>query len=334
MAWIFNPDERGGTNPWSLEWGAPESFADPRYQRVHYPGYKGKKNPQINSAPPVARTRSADAICRIPVQPFKSAARHPKARIVDHPDGDDLLLDETLTAVVYIQSNVNDAPKKCLFHAILNDPGKCKEMITHVPAHDYTPFMNPFYDGDDTMDGHPSPPIYNNYDDDDATNHADDATAPDVDRSSRCGPFRFTFFTSAKHPKAKIASSYAGDTMMWLRLEGKNTFGGVQVYIESNASGGVCFRAAGASAHDVDAQDTRLPPTFMSLAEYQRAVLQGGKSQDLFLTHLFESAGTFVWAQIYIVPGDDLGDKYSMLKEPEWTGRIGDARVKRDGCWQ
>jgi hypothetical protein len=36
------------------------------------------------------------------------------------------------------------------------------------------------------------------------------------------------------------------------------------------------------------------------------------------------------------VPGTDLGDRqqYSMLKETEWTGKIGDASVNRDGCWQ
>ena len=332
MAWIFNPDERGGANPWSLEWGTPDSFADAWYQRLHYPGFKGKgkKKPQTNSAPPVARTHSADAICRIPVQTFESATRHPNARIVDHPDVDDLFFDDTLnTALVKIRWNVNDAPKECLFHAILNDPGKCKEMMRDVPAHDNTPFMSPYYDGDETMDGHPSPPIYNN------NYHDDDATAYDYDYS-RCEPFRFTFFTCARYPKAKIGPSHGGDAMMWQHFKGKNTFDGVRVYIESNASDGVCFRAAGASAHDVDAQDTRLPPTFMSLAENPRAVLQGGKSQDWILMQFFESASTFVGAQIYIVPGTDIGDmqQYSMLKETEWTGKIGDASVNRDGCWQ
>ena len=292
MAWIFNPDERGGANPWSLEWGTPDSFADPWYQRLHYPGYKGKKKPQTNSAPPVARTHSADAICRIPVQTFESATRHPNARIVDHPDVDDLLLDDTLNhAFVKIRWNVNEAPKECLVHAVLNDPGKCKEMMRDVPAHDNTPFMSPYYDGDETMDGHPSPPIYNNY-------HDDDATAYDYDYS-RCEPFRFTFFTCARYPKAKIGPSHGGDAMMWQHFKGKNTFDGVRVYIESNASDGVCFRAAAVHA---------LQPTFMSLSENPRAVLQGGKSQDWILKQIFESAGTFVGAHIYIVPGTDLGD--------------------------
>jgi hypothetical protein len=351
MAWIFNEAAKKGDNPWSWFWGSPETQSGHRkcgcrrsevcqcWRRKKNKGYKWEETSAVDSAPPVARTHSADAICRIPVQTFESAARHPNARIVDHPDVDDLLLDDTLNqALVYIQWNVNDAPKECLFHAILNDPGKCKEMMRDVPAHDNTPFMSPYYDGDETMDGHPSPPIYNNnYHDDDATpTTTDDATAADAKRSSRCEPFRFTFFTSAKYPKAKIAPSYAGDAMMWQHFKGKNTFDGVRVYIESNASDGVCFRAAGASAHDVDAQDTRLQPTFMSLAENPRAVLQGGKSQDWILTQLFESAGTFVGAQIYIVPGTDLGDRqqYSMLKETEWTGKIGDASVNRDGCWQ
>ena len=223
MAWIFNPDERGGANPWSLEWGTPDRFADAWYQRLHYPGYKGKKKPQTKSAPPVARTHSADATCRISVQTFESTTPHSNARLVNNRDVDDLLFDDTLNhAFVKIRWNVNEAPKECLVHAILNDPGKCKEMMRDVPAHDNTPFMSPYYDGDETMDGHPSPPIYNNYHDDDATTTTtDDATAADANRSSRCGPFRFTFFTSAKHPKAKIAPSYAGDAMMWLHFKGK-----------------------------------------------------------------------------------------------------------------
>ena len=74
----------------------------------------------------------------------------------------------------------------------------------------------------------------------------------------------------------------------------------MQVYIEPNAFDGVCFRAEGASAHDVDAHDTRIPPTFMSLKEYPRAVITGGESQDWQLTRHFERESTFAGAPIYI----------------------------------
>ena len=337
MAWIFNEAAKKGDNPWSWFWGSPETQSGHHkcgcrrsevcqcWRRKKNKRYKWEETSAVASAPPVARTHSADAICRIPVQTFESATRHPNARIVDHPDVDDLLLDDTLNqALVNIRWNVNEAPKECLVHAVLNDPGKCKEMMRDVPAHDTTPFMGPYYDGDETMDGHPSPrrrrrcnnydddgwPIYNNYHDDDATTTTtDDAKwSTFADADAKRSSLRFTFFTCARYPKAKIGPSHGGDAMMWQHFKGKNTFDGVRVYIDTNASDGVCFRAAGASAHDVDAQDTRLPPTFMSLAKNPRAVLQGGKSQDWILKQIFESAGTFVGAPIYIVPGTDLGD--------------------------
>ena len=110
----------------------------------------------------------------------------------------------------------------------------------------------------------------------------------------------FTFFTSAKYPQAKMALTKNGDAMMWNHYTDRDTFSGLQVYIEPNASYGVCFRAEGASAHDVDAQDTRIPPTFMSLKEYPRAVLKGGKSQDWKLTCHFKREGTLAGAPIYI----------------------------------
>ena len=191
-------------------------------------------------------------------------------------------------ATVYIKSNVNNDPGRGLDHTIL------AEKFRWSPAHGDAPFVTPFYDGDDTMDGHHAPPIYDNkYDD------AVDATAPDV--GATVPPF--TFFTSAKYPQAKMwqpGYTRIGDAMMWQHYNENATFSGLQVYIEPNASDGVCFRAAGASAHDVDAQDTRIPPTFMSLKEYPRAVITGGKSQDWKLRRHFERESTFVGAPIYI----------------------------------
>ena len=80
------------------------------------------------------------------------------------------------------------------------------------------------------------------------------------------------------------------------------------MYIEPNASGGVRFRTPAATAHDVDAQDTRLPATYISAADYPRAVIKHGKAGDDMLQRYFEDNHTFVGATVYIVPGYDEGD--------------------------
>ena len=71
---------------------------------------------------------------------------------------------------------------------------------------------------------------------------------------------------------------------------------------------GLFIRAADTSNHDVDAQDTRIPPTFMSLKEHPRAVIMGGKSQDWILMRHYEKHATYAGASIVIEPGVDLGD--------------------------
>ena len=167
-----------------------------------------------------------------------------------------------------------------------------------------------------------------------------DAATPDV--GATMPPF--TFFTSAKYPQATMGNYDVAmmwqDYMMWEHYIKNATYSGLQVYIEPNASDGVCFRAAGASAHDVDAQDTRIPPTFMSLKECPRAVITGDKSQDWKLSCHFERESTFAGAPIYIEPGVDLGDEHSAtqtqawISSLEWKGRIGDAKLNRDGSWQ
>ena len=264
-----------------------------------------------------------------------SAETHPRAQIEDTKDGDEALMKYYDThktfagATVYIKSNVNNDPGRGLDQILLS------EKFRWSPAHGDAPFVTPFYDDDDTMDGHHAPPIYDNrYDD------AVDATAPDV--GAAVPPF--TFFTSAKYPQAKMGSYDVAmmwqDYMMWEHYIKNATYSGLQVYIEPNASDGVCFRAAGASAHDVDAQDTRIPPTFMSLKEFPRAVITGDKSQDWKLSCHFERESTFAGAPIYIEPGVDLGDEHSAtqtqawISSLEWKGRIGDAKLNRDGSWQ
>ena len=78
------------------------------------------------------------------------------------------------------------------------------------------------------------------------------------------------------------------------------------MYIEPNTSGGVCFRTPAAPAHDVDAQDNR--PTYISAADYPRAVIQCAKPGDDMLQRYFEDNRTFVGATVHIAPGYDLGD--------------------------
>ena len=134
-----------------------------------------------------------------------------------------------------------------------------------------------------------------------------DAPAPDVDASDQM-PHPFTFFSSAKYPKAKIGYSFAGDDMLWQHHRQNGSFNLAQVYIEPNASGGVCFRRFYDTSHDVDAQDTRLPATYISAAAYPRARIKTGKAGDDKLMRYFEDNRTFVGATVYIVPGYDLGD--------------------------
>ena len=126
---------------------------------------------------------------------------------------------------------------------------------------------------------------------------------PDVDLISRPHLYgSFTFFSSAKYPKARICDTSAivarQEVMLWLHYEKNNTFKGAEVYIKPNASGGVFFPAA--SAHEVGAQDTRLPSSFMSAKEYPRAVIDHDKAGDDHLTRYWYKHGTFVGAPVYI----------------------------------
>ena len=102
MAWIFNTQAAPKTNPWSWEWGSPESFAGhrscgcPRCQ-VCQCFTKGKKKALSNSAPPAARARSADATRSgdaefIHKPTSVPAETHPRAQIEDTKDGDEALL--------------------------------------------------------------------------------------------------------------------------------------------------------------------------------------------------------------------------------------------------
>ena len=201
-------------------------------------GYKWEETSVVNSAPPAARARSAEAARSaddggMPFMTFMTAAAHPIAQIEDTKDGDEALMKYYDTHKTFAGATVDikyivipaENPGKCLFGIDAENPA--------VPAHGDTPFVNPYYDGDGTMDGHPTPPIYDNkYDD------GIDAAAPDVDRSSRPPPSafngaspRFTFFTSAKYPRAKMAFTklgtaikQIGDGMMSHHYKENNTF--------------------------------------------------------------------------------------------------------------
>ena len=329
MAWIFNEAAKKEENPWDWFWGSPKTQSGHRKCGCRRSDvcqcWRRKKKPKgykWESAPPAVRARSAETASSAddddkPWETYMTAAEHPIAQIEDTKYGDNALMQYYDTHKTFAGATVgikyiaipDENPGKCLFGTHAENPA--------VPAHVDTPFVNQYYDGDGTMDGHPTPPIYDNkYDD------GIDAAAPDVDRSSRLPPSvfngaspRFTFFTSARVPRAKVACTKLGtaikpiqDGMMSAHYEKNKTFSGVRVYIEPNAVNGLFIRAAGASNHDVDAQDTRIPPTFMSLKEYPRAVITGGKSQDWILLRHYEKYATYAGAPIVIETGVDLDD--------------------------
>ena len=249
---------------------------------------KKTKGYKWESAPPAVRARSAETASSAddddkPWETYMKAAEHPIAQIEDTRYGDNALMKYYDTHKTFAGATVG-----IKYIAIPVDLFGTAENPA-VPAQVDTPFVNPYYDGDGTMDGHPTPPIYDNkYDD------GIDAAAPDVDRNRRWlhGAFNgasplFTFFTSAKYPRAKVAftrlspaANTLGDGLMSRHYKKNNTFSGLRVYIEPNAVNGLFIRAADASGHDIDAQDIMIPPTFMSLKEYPRAVIIGGMSQD------------------------------------------------------
>ena len=130
MAWIFNTQAAPKTNPWSWEWGSPESFAGhrscgcPKCQ-VCRCFNKGKTTPLRNSAPPAARARSADATRSADAEFSTTGCTSPicRAQIVctghanwTSKDADESLLQYYDThktfagATVYIKSNGNNDP--------------------------------------------------------------------------------------------------------------------------------------------------------------------------------------------------------------------------------
>ena len=116
MAWIFDSRAAPGTNPWSVEWGSPESFAG-RSPKC-YPGYKGNKTPPSKSAPPAAPAHFDDDPLRNRTPTFITGNPHPRARIKHTRSGDANLMAYHHThgtfagAEVYIMPNVNKALKK------------------------------------------------------------------------------------------------------------------------------------------------------------------------------------------------------------------------------
>jgi hypothetical protein len=108
---------------------------------------------------------------------------------------------------------------------------------------------------------------------------------------------------------------------MWQHYNVHNTFSGLQVYIEPNASYGEFLRAAGASANDFEQQDTTIPFTFMSFKEYPRAVIKAGPWEDWALTEYFKRKFTFARAPIYIEPDIELRDHQSADVITDWIQR-------------
>ena len=340
MAWIFNTQAAPRTNPWSWEWGSPESFAGhrpcgcPRCQ-VCQCFNKGKKKALSNSAPPAARARSADATRSADAEFSTTGCTSPicRAQIEDTKDGDEALLQYYAThktfagATVYIKSNVKSEGVYQYFDpGSGSDPTILDEKFILSPAHGYGAFVTriycPKYDAYDEPCRSPSCSCNDPY-----------YVPPDVDGTMP----PFTFFTSAKYPRATMCSTGNGDAMMWQHHTDHKTFSGLQVYIEPNASYGECFRAAGASAHDVDAEDTRIPFTFMSLKEFPRAVITGGNTQDWRLKRHFRDKQTFAGALIWIEPGLDVRDDQAREVIQAWIEhgqRVGVPYLNRDCNWQ
>jgi hypothetical protein len=293
--------------------------------------HQREKKALSNSAPPAARARSADATRSADAEFIHKptsvpAETHPIAQIEDTKDGDEALLKYYEThktfagGPVHIKSNVYNDPGSG------SDPTILDEQFILSPAHGYGAFVTriycPKYAAYDEPCRSPSCSCNDPY-----------YKPPDVDGTMP----PFTFFTSAKYPQAKMCSTENGDAMMWQHYEDHTTFSGLLVYIEPNASYGVFFRAAGASAHDVSTQDTRLPFTFMSLKEYPRAVLSGGTTHDWRLQKHFKDKLTFAGAPVLIEPGLDLRDHQSAKAIQDWIergARNGMANSNRDDSWQ
>ena len=102
MSWIFNEAAVPPENPWSFEWGCPNSFAG--VHPGHYPGYQGKKTGICHGyKPPAAAAHSTGAesststdmgpINQTPTVPtFCTADDFPQALIDHGKAGDDLLM--------------------------------------------------------------------------------------------------------------------------------------------------------------------------------------------------------------------------------------------------
>ena len=318
MSWIFNKAATDVENPWSDEWGSPNSFAGPH--PGHYPRYNGEKTPVGKSSPPAAPAHyagntadSSTITYRGPINQtptgstFRTAAEFPQA-LIDHGRAADRILmryhrkhSTFVGAEVYIESNVRTESEAESAAAVLwptyvsVDPWPMAQ-IEHDRDGDEDLRLWNYYNMRGTFRG---AKVYIK------PNGKGDAPAPDVDAADLM-PHPWTFFSPAKYPTTKIAYSFAGDDKLWRFYKENNSFNSAQVYIEPNTSGGVCFRTPAATAHDVDAQNHR--PTYISAADYPRAVIQCAKPGDDMLQRYFEDNRTFVGATVHIAPGYDLGD--------------------------
>lgn len=332
MSWIFNKAATDVENPWSYEWGSPNSFAGPH--PGHYPRYYGGKCACGKSSPPAAPAHHQLTGClasyllttadsppityRGPINQtptgstFRTAAEFPHALIDHGRAGDHILMryhrkhSTFVGAEVYIESNVRTESEAESAAAVLwptyvsVDPWPMAH-IEHDRDRDEDLRLWTYYNMRGTFRG---AKVYIK------PNGKGDPAAPDVD-ASYLMPHPWTFFSSAKYPTAKIAYSSAQDYWLWQFYKENNSFDTVQVYIEPNWLGefykkNKCFRKPAATAHDVDAQNHR--PTYRSAADYPRAVLLCTKPGDVMLLRYFEDNRTFVGATVHIAPGYDLGD--------------------------
>ena len=299
----------------------PYADEDDDGKTLTYEGYNYIRCPLCNSAPPAAPAHDAGntadsstitykgPINQTPTRStFRTAAEFPRARIDHGLAGDDILMryyrkhGTFVGAKVYIQSNVRthqeaESAAAILWPTYVSVAEWPTAHIEHDRDGDEDDRLWKYYDMRCAFRGAMVYIKPNGKGDAKSSQGALRALYPDA---AHLMPHPFTFLSSAKYPTATIAYDFGGDDILWLYHRQRDGFTGAQVYIEPNASGGVRFRTPAATAHDVDARNTRPTATYISAADYPRAVIKQDRAADYMLQRYFDDNRTFVGATVYI----------------------------------